>query len=39
MKDSEMELVMTGMVCPKEIKKYVDRISYVDNINIDKSME
>lgn len=39
MKDSEMELVMTGTVCPKEIEKYVDRISYVDNVKADSSKE
>lgn len=34
-KGSDMELVMTGTVCPEEIKQYVDRISYVDNIKVD----
>ena len=34
-KGSDMELVMTGTVCPDEIKQYVDRISYVDNIKVD----
>lgn len=28
-KNSDMELVMTGTVCPKEIEQYVDIISYV----------
>lgn len=30
--DEEIELVMTGRVCPEEIKPYVDQISYVENI-------
>ena len=30
---------MTGTVCPKEIEKYVDRISYVDNVKADSSKE
>lgn len=30
--DGEMDLIMTGRVCPEEIKKYADYISYVENI-------
>ncbi len=38
-KDSEMSLVMSGWICPEEIKPYVDQISYVENINVDNSKE
>lgn len=34
-KDTEMELLLTGRVCPDEIKPYVDLISYVENIKVD----
>lgn len=34
-KDTEMELILTGRVCPDEIKPYVDLISYVENIKVD----
>lgn len=37
--DGEMSLVMTGRVCPEEIKKYADYISYVENIEVDNSCE
>lgn len=35
-KDAGMELLITGRVCPDEIKPYVDQISYVENIKVDK---
>lgn len=38
-KDPEMSLVLTGYVCPEEIKPYVDCISYVENIKVDNSRE
>lgn len=38
-RDSEMNVVMSGWVCPEEMKPYVDQISYVDNIKVDNSME
>lgn len=38
-KDTEMELLITGRVCPDEIKPYVDLISYVENIKVDNSKE
>lgn len=37
--DEEMDLVMTGRVCPEEIKPYVDHISYVENIKVDNCCE
>ncbi len=30
-KDSEMDLVMSGRVCPEELKAYVDQVSFVEN--------
>ena len=38
-RDPEMELVMTGRVCPKALEPYVDCISYVENIKVDNSRE
>lgn len=37
--NSEMNLVMTGWVCPEEIRPYVDQISFVENIDVDNSKE
>ena len=34
-RDKEMELIMTGRVCPEGIENYVDDISRVENIDID----
>ena len=38
-KSSEMDLVMTGHVCPDEIRPYVDQISFVENIHVDNCRE
>lgn len=38
-KDTEMSMIMTGRVCPDELRPHVDSISYVENINIDNSGE
>ncbi len=35
----ETDLVLTGRVCPEELKQYVDIISYVENIKVDNSAE
>lgn len=37
--DGEMELVMTGRVCPAGIEAYVDDISRVENIHVDNHQE
>lgn len=34
-RDEEIDLVMTGRICPPEIEKYVDYISRVENIKVD----
>ncbi len=34
-RDGETDLVMTGRVCPEEIRRCVDCISYVENIKVD----
>ena len=31
-RDSEMSVIMSGWVCPEELKPYVDQLSYVENI-------
>ena len=31
-KNSELEVIMTGMDCPEKIREYVDHISYIENI-------
>ncbi len=31
-KDSAMDVIVTGRVCPETIKPYVDHISYVENV-------
>ena len=33
--NGETELVITGRVCPEEIRKCVDYVSYVENIKVD----
>ena len=38
-RDSEMSIMMSGRVCPEAIKPYVDQISYVENIEVDNSVE
>ena len=30
--DDETDLIMTGRVCPDEIRQYADQISYVENL-------
>jgi len=37
--DGEMNLVLTGRVCPEEIKQHASCVSYVENIKVDGCLE
>lgn len=38
-RDDETEVILTGRVCPEEIKCLVDCVSFVENIKVDNSCE
>jgi len=38
-RDEEIDLVLTGRICPTELEKYVDCISRVENMKAENSLE
>lgn len=38
-KTDEIDLILTGRVCPEEVYQSVDLVSYVENIKVDNSCE
>lgn len=36
LREENVEIILTGKVCPKGLNAYVDRVSYIENVEVDK---